>query len=155
MHPFQMPARQLSWAAQNIALNLDFVPDDKLRWKPAATAPSALEIVDHLLQVLHRMTPLVGGFESAEAAPKPVENRDDAKAQLLEAAAKYRAILLDLTPESLDEIVETRVGKIPRRAVALMPVNDIIHHHGQIAYIQMLLGDTETHRDLAALVKDN
>lgn len=155
MHPFQMTARQLSWAANSIALNLDYIADDKLRFKPAATAPSALEIVDHLLDVLHRLTPLVGGFENAEAAPQPVQNRDDAKARLLEAAAKYRAMLLDLKAEQLEENVETKAGALPRRAIALMPVNDIVHHNGQIAYIQMLLGDTETHRDLASLIKDN
>ena len=155
MHPFQITARQLSWAASSIALNLDFIPDDKLRWKPATTAPSALEIVEHLLDVLHRMTPLVGGFESVDEAPQPVKDRDDAKARLLEAAAKYRAMLLDLRPEQLDEAVKTRAGDLPRGAVAVMPVNDIVHHNGQIAYIQLMLGDTETHRDLSALVNDN
>ena len=145
----------MSWAAQNIALNLDYIPDEKLRWKPAATAPSALEIVDHLLGVLQRMTPLVGGFEATGETPQPVRNRDDAKARLLEAAAKYRAMLLDLKPQQLEETVETRMGSLPRRALALMPVNDIVHHHGQIAYIQMMLGDEETHRDLSALIDDN
>ena len=154
MHPLQMPARQMNWAARSIAHNLDYIADDKLRWKPAATAPSALEIVDHLLGVLHRMTPLVGGFESADEAPQPVENRDDAKTRLIEAAAKYSAMSLDLTPQQLDETVETRAGNMPRSALALMPINDIAHHHGQIAYIQLMLGDTETHRDLAALLKD-
>ena len=155
MHPFQMPARQMRWAANSIALNLDYIPDDKLRWKPAATAPSALEIVDHLLQVLHRMTPFVGGFESKGEAPQPVQSRDDAKTRLIEAAEKYRAMLLDLNAEQLEETVEWRAGTMPRRAIALMPVNDIVHHNGQIAYIQMLLGDEETHRDLAALIDDN
>ena len=150
-----MPVRQMNWAAQNIALNLDFVPDDKLRWQPAATAPSALEIIDHLLGVLHRMTPLVGGFETEGQAPQPVKNRDDARARLIEAAAKYSAMLLALTPEQLDETIELRGNPMPRCALALMPVNDMVHHHGQIAYIQMLLGDSETHRDLAALLKDN
>ena len=155
MHPLQIPARQIRWAAENIALNLDFIPDDKLRWKPLDLAPSALEIVGHLLDVLARMTPLVGGLESEKPASQTVENREDAQARLIEAAEKYRAMLLDLKPESLDETVEMRMGNLPRGALAVMPVNDLIHHHGQIAYIQMLLGDTETHRDLSALTKDN
>lgn len=155
MHPLQMTARQMKWAANSIALNLDFVPDDKLRWKPAATAPSALEIVDHMLGVLYRLTPLVGGTQIEGQAPHMVSNREDAKARLTEAAAKYSAMLLALTPAALDEIVETHAGQIPRGALALMPVNDIVHHNGQIAYIQMLLGDGETHRDLSALIEDN
>lgn len=155
MPPLATLARQMDWAATNLALNLDFIPDDKLRWKAAATSPGALEIVDHLLDILHRMTPLIGGFESAESAPQPVENRDDAKVRLIEAAAKYNAMLLDLKPEQLEENVETRIGAVPRGAIALMPVNDMIHHHGQIAYIQLMLGDTETHRDLSALINGN
>lgn len=155
MHPLQMSARQMKWAANSIALNLDFVPDDKLRWKPTATAPSALEIVDHMLQVLYRLTPLVGGTEIEGQTPQPVSDREDAKARLTEAAAKYSAMLLALMPESLDETVETHAGQIPRGALAIMPVNDIVHHNGQIAYIQMLLGDGETHRDLSALIEDN
>ena len=155
MHPLQLPARQIRWAAENIALNLDYIADDKLRWKPAATAPSALEIVEHLLDVLGRMTPLVGGWESENRAPQTVQNREDAKARLIEAAEKYRAMLLNLKEEQLEEAVAWHNAKIPRRAVAMMPVNDTIHHHGQIAYIQMLLGDEETHMDRSALIDDN
>ncbi len=152
MSPLQTLARQMDWAAANIALNLDFIPDDKLRWKPAPTAPSSLEMVDHLLAVLGRMTPLVGGYLADEHTLQPVENRDDAKALLIEAAAGYSAMLRALKPSQLDEIVETKMGQMPRRALAIMPVNDMIHHHGQIAYIQLMLGDTATHRDLSALV---
>ena len=150
-----MPARQMDWAAANIALNLDFIAEDKLRWQPAPDAPSALEIVEHLLGVLHRMTPLVGGTDAEDEAPQPVQNRDDAKARLTEYAAKYSAVLRQMAPEKLEETVETRLGTMPRSALALMPVNDIVHHHGQIAYIQLMLGDTETHRDMSALTKDN
>ena len=101
------------------------------------------------------MTALVGGLETDEAAPQPVRSRDDAKERLIEAGAKYRAMLLDLTPQQLDQSLAWRDGTMPRRALALMPVNDIVHHNGQIAYIQMLLGDEETHRDLTALIEDN
>ena len=143
----------MNWAASNIALNLDYIPDDKLNWKPAPTAPSALEIVEHLLAVLHRMTPLVGGFEVNSEAPQAVANRDDAKARLIEAAAKYSAMLHEMPLEKLGESVATRMGTMPRRALALMPVNDMIHHHGQIAYLQLMLGDEETHRDLSPLLR--
>ncbi len=153
MHPFQTLARQMDWAANSLAHNLDHIADDKLRWNPAPGAPSALEIVDHILNVLHRMTPLVGDAEPQDEAPAAVANRDDAKARLLEAAANYSAMLRAMPPEKLDESVSARRGAMPRRALAVMPVNDMIHHHGQIAYIQMMLGDGETHHDLSALME--
>ena len=154
MHPLQMPALQMDWATSNLALNLDYIPDEKLRWRPAPTAPSALQIVDHLLLVLHRMTPLVGDFESSSQAPQPVTGREDAKTRLVEAGAKYSAMLRAMPPEKLDERVDTRAGAMSRRAVALMPVNDMIHHHGQLAYLQLMLGDEEMHRDLSPLLQD-
>ena len=36
-------------------------------------------------------------------------------------------------------------GEFPLSQAVSMPVVDLIHHHGQIAYIQTLLGDTEDH----------
>ena len=49
-------ARQVIWACENIACNLKFIPADKLEWKPAPGAKSALEIVNHAAEVLHRMS---------------------------------------------------------------------------------------------------
>ncbi len=40
-------AAQLDWAHKNINNNLDFMPEDKLNWKPAPEAKSVLEIINH------------------------------------------------------------------------------------------------------------
>ena len=152
MHPLELTARQMEWAASNLAFNLDFVPDDKLDWKPAPHAPSALEIVEHLLQVLDRMTPLLRGEPMGAGAAETLTERETAKSVLILAARQYSAAMRAIPIEDLDNPVETRLGTLPLRTLATMPVMDVIHHHGQIAYIQLLLGDTETHRDVSLFV---
>ena len=61
MHPFQMSACQMNWAANTIALNLDFIPDDKSPETSNLDALSALEIVEHLVGVFY-LTPLSWRF---------------------------------------------------------------------------------------------
>ncbi len=151
MHVLETTARQMEWAAGNIAYNLDFIPDDKLNWKPAPTAPSALEMIGHILGVLSRMTPLLeNGAMGAGKAETP-ENREDAKTQLVAAAHKYTAAMRALEADELKKPVELPMGALSLHLLATMPVMDMVHHHGQIAYIQLLLGDTEDHRDWSLL----
>ena len=38
--PLELAAGQITWAHKNINNNLDFVPDDKLNWKPAPSSKS-------------------------------------------------------------------------------------------------------------------
>jgi hypothetical protein len=151
MKPLEPAAGQLLWAAQNLAYNLDFIPDDKLEWKPAPTANSAFEIVRHLTGfLLHAQAILAGGDGSAVEAG-PFHTREQAQGQLIEAAQHYAETLTAITPQDLERTIEVPFGKFPLGRFATMPVMDAIHHHGQIAYIQELLGDTESHFDMTLM----
>ncbi|HTE20118.1 MAG TPA: hypothetical protein VK689_17270, partial [Armatimonadota bacterium] len=59
MHPMEVPAQQMLWASKNAAYNLSFIPEDKLNWKPAPTANSALEIVNHVAFYIRAMIPVL------------------------------------------------------------------------------------------------
>jgi uncharacterized damage-inducible protein DinB len=149
-------AGQVRWAAKNIAYNLDFIPDDKLNWKPAPQALSALEIAGHVIGVFNHFRERVENpqAESNFHGDHPVPaSREEAKTKLIEAGEEYCRVLTALTPESLSQIVELPFGKLPLGFIAAMPATDAIHHHGQIAYIQTLLGDTESHFDFSLLPK--
>jgi hypothetical protein len=61
------------------------------------------------------------------------------------ATGTYVQALLGLDPARLGETVELPFGTFPLARAASMPAFDLIHHHGQIAYIQTLLGDEESH----------
>jgi uncharacterized damage-inducible protein DinB len=153
MSEMQQLAGQLNWAAQNLAYNLDFIPDDRLNWKPAPTANSALEIVGHLLGVYHHFDKMMGGAASESGEPQTPASRDEAKIKLVAAAEEYSYKLLALSPDDAAREVEFPFGKFKLGFAAAMPVTDTIHHHGQIAYIQSLLGDEESHFDFSLMPK--
>ncbi len=152
MNEMKQLADELNWAAQNLAYNLDFIPDDKLDWKPAPTASSALEIVGHLLGVYHHIGKMMGDDSSSDSSePQTPTSRDEAKIKLVAAAEEYSYKLLALTPEDMAREVDFPFGKFKLGFAATMPVTDTVHHHGQIAYIQSLLGDEESHFDFSLL----
>lgn len=135
---------QMEWAIRNINNNLDFIPDDKLDWRPAPTAKSALETVNHAADSVYSITQALG---AGEVNPQfmPAANRQEAKVMLQNGADAYIARLRLLTPQDLERVVTMPFGEMPLLIVAGIPVVEIIHHNGQIAYIQTLLGDAEDH----------
>ncbi len=135
---------QMKFAVNNFCNNLDFIPDDKLNWKPAPTANSALEIANHLSNALYGIPHLLGGDETS-AQWTPATNREEAKTLLQKGADNYIAQLQKLTPQDLARTVTLPLGELPLPVAAGIPVVEMINHHGQITYIQTLLGDTESH----------
>jgi hypothetical protein len=63
---------------------------------------------------------------------------------LITASTEQHAALL-LQASALDpwRMVRLPWGEVPFAELAVMRVLDVIHHHGQIAYLQALLGDKE------------
>ena len=142
--PLEILAGQMEWAARNYAFNLDFVPDDKLSWKPAPTASSALEITHHAVGAIRGLQAMMTG--ETPAIPEAPQSRDEAKEQVQSAAADYVSWARGIKAEELGRVVDTGfMGEMPLGYLATFPVVDFIHHHGQIAYIQTLLGDAESH----------
>lgn len=148
MHPLEGIARLAEFAGNNIAYNLEFIPADKLAWKPEPTAKSALEIVHHVSNFLVGMAGMLSS--GTFAPPQEAEPGDLASGQALirNATGTYVQALLGLDPARLGETVELPFGTFPLARAASMPAFDLIHHHGQIAYIQTLLGDEESHFNL-------
>ena len=149
MNPLEGMAGQMEWIAANMAYNLDFIPDDKMNWKPAPTATSAIEIVNHNVGAIKHLGAMLDG--NAEGKPKfePATDRDSAKKLLTETANAYAAKLRGIDPADLGKPVKTPFGEWPLARVASMPIVDTTHHHGQIAYLQMLLGDADSHFDIS------
>lgn len=135
--------------AQVFVFNLDFIPDDKLNWKPAPGAKSALEIVNHLAPYLDSLSRRLNP-QGQEEAFTAATNRDDAKELLRQAANHYAWAVRAASPAALnapfrDDMPLTLGWMITASTI------DTIYHTGQIAYIQTLLGDNELHFDSSAL----
>jgi hypothetical protein len=146
MHPLDSLVGLANFAAKNTAYNLKFIPSDKLNWKPAPTANSALEIVTHVTGAMTSMLPALAGGEWTPPQVTPPTTLDEAQELLTTTAEKYAAALVQIPPQELGKNVTVFGGlTAPLARAASMPVVDLIHHHGQIAYIQTLLGDVDMH----------
>ena len=147
MHPLEPMASLLEWAARNTAYNMEFIPADKLGWKPAPTAKSAYEIIQHVCAAVGGMLPVLAGASEWLPSEEPLPGTlGEAQQQLLSRSETYAAALRQVPPSELSRTI-TIAGSfhMPLARAASMPVVDLIHHHGQIAYIQTLLGDEEFH----------
>jgi hypothetical protein len=76
----------------------------------------------------------------------PATNREEAKALVIRLSEAYAAKLRSLSPQDAEGTVQMPFGGAwPKARAISLPVIDLVHHHGQIAYIQMLLGDATSH----------
>jgi uncharacterized damage-inducible protein DinB len=141
-----------------LAHNLDFIADDKLNWRPGGRAGSALEIVNHLLGSLRGIAGRLGGLaghaampagDAAAAEPAPVTTRAEAQAALAAAAEQYVKVIKSLSAEALGSSVYLETpnftGDMPVMRLIALGAIECLHHRGQIAYIQLMLGDEDTH----------
>lgn len=141
--PLELMSGQLDWAQANINNNLDFVPDDKFNWKPMADAKSVLEIINHAANTVHFMTSSIKGGEQSELPT--ATNREDSKALITQVVKAHQSLLSTLPTSDLERILSLPIGELSVGLVAGLPVVELINHHGQITYIQSLIGDSESH----------
>jgi hypothetical protein len=153
MTALEMLAYQVEWAAKDTAHNLDFIPADKLSWKPAPTAKSVLEIVNEMVGAAKAMTAVLGGGSWSFAPPDAarVTTAAGAKELLLSTGSEYARALRAARSEALDRPVDMGYLTLPLVKAAVIPVLEYVHHRGEIVYIQTLLGDTEDHFDMTAI----
>jgi hypothetical protein len=145
MHPLEGMAKQMEWAGGNTSYNLGFIPADKLAWKPAPTAKSALEIVNHVGGFVLGMVSVARDGQWKDPQFTPATDLASAQNLVSGAAESYAAALRTVDPSRLGGEVNLPFGTFPTSQALSMPVVDVIHHHGQIAYLQTLLGDEEMH----------
>src|SRR5437763_14968264 len=113
MHPLEGLAKMTEFAGNNLAYNLEFIPADKLNWKPAPAAKSALEIGQHVVGALSFMRPILtgGAYERGEI-PVPGDCRS-AQEIVRSAAGEYAAALRQVDPGRLGEMIELPFGTFP------------------------------------------
>ena len=144
MTPIELIAGQLDWANKNICNNIDFMPDDKMDWKPEPTSKSPLEIVAHMTGTVNTMTSGLKG-ESPKELPKSA-TKAEAKQLVNQVIQDHVAFIKTLSDEQLAGKVELpKLGEFPMIMAAGLPVVECINHHGQLTYIETLLGDEESH----------
>jgi uncharacterized damage-inducible protein DinB len=138
-------ASRMAWLVKNINNNLAYIPDDRLTWKPAPTANSVLEIMNHLVAVIEFQTANIRGDEDTEFQNLNFVTREQAKESLQKAGDEYSQVVKSVSEEDWSREITLPFGVFSAALLGEIAVGDAMHHHGQITYIQTLLGDTETH----------
>jgi len=144
MEELERLAGIMDWVAKNTNHNLNFVPDDKLDWQPAPEAKSVLDIAHEIALSTDSISNLMISGQYQKNVARPA-TREEAQNAITAAAQTYAEALRGLTQEQLSGNVQFPWGEMPMQQVVEMPVIEATHHHGQIAYIQTLLGDTDSH----------
>jgi hypothetical protein len=147
MEDVKAAAWMIRYGAQSLAHNLDFIPAERENWKPTPEAKSPLEIASEAVRVFGMYLPMLeqGGFPPFNCGFEPPASLAEAKTQLLEISDRYARALESAGPE-LDRAQPMPFGGVFRATrAACYPLLDLMNHHGQILYLQSLLGDAEMH----------
>ncbi|HEU4754892.1 MAG TPA: hypothetical protein VFU47_17420, partial [Armatimonadota bacterium] len=116
-------------------------------------AKSPLEVAGEVVRALQMYRPILDGPEYPDPGPplaRPA-TLEEARTLLLATAEDYAAAL-ERVGDELDRPQSMPFGAVFRASRAVcFPVMDLFHHHGQVCYLQSLLGDRETHWDEAAI----
>lgn len=135
------------WAARDFVFNLEAIPADRLDWKPTPEAKSALQLAGEVAGVAGNTIPVLqGGDWTPAPLPQPA-TLEEARQMVLEQADAYSAALEAADPASLQRTLDLPFGKFKAARFVLFPLIDLIHHRGQLCYIQSLLGDAEVRFD--------
>ena len=156
MEDLKVTAWMLRYGARSLAHNLKFIPTDRSNWKPHPAAKSPLEVAAEVIRALHMYRPIFeGGAYPDPRPPLPLPSTLEEAERLLMVAAEDYAAALEAAGPELDRPQAMPFGGVflASRAVCF-PLMDLFHHHGQIAYLQSLLGDQEMHWDEAAIAEE-
>ena|SRR5712691_5790598 len=153
MEDLRVAAWMVRYGTRSLIHNLEFIPADRLDWKPEPGAKSALEITGEVVGNLRWCLPILRGgeWDTSTGRPRP-STLAEARSLLTEAADEY-AVALEAAGPELDRMVNIAGGMLRAPRVALIPVLDLLHHHGQICYLQALLGDREQHWNEPAIAE--
>lgn len=157
MADYRNVARIARWGLMDTIYQLDFIPEEKFAWSPAPGVKSVQAIVAEVVGVIRAVMP---NFEAKDCpeftgeftAPESIA---EAKAWLKEHGDAYLDALDAAVEADLQSEVAIPGGRMKAAGSVLYPAAELLHHHGQITFIQSLLGDQEVHLCFEALAAFN
>jgi hypothetical protein len=149
-------AWMVRYGARSLAHNLRFIPEERANWKPAPEAKSALEIAAEVVRAMVMYRPTFDGPDyPSQPPPLPRPSTLAEASELLLATAEEYAAALEAAGPELERPQAMPFGGTFRASRAVcFPLMDLFNHHGQILYLQSLLGDAEMHWDAAAIAAE-
>ena len=153
MEDLKVVAWMVRYGARSLAHNLDFIPEERAHWKPEPSAKSPMEVACEAARAMGMYRPIFDGPERPERRELPPQPQTLAEAKsLLLATAEDYAAALERAGAELDRPQPMPFGGVFKASRAVcFPLMDLFQHHGQICYLQSLLGDAEMHWNEAAI----
>lgn len=136
-----LESRRLQTQADFFVKTAEQIAEDKANEKPAETAMSAREIVDHCTESNAAMGRMLG---------EDVPEYDPSSADAFQKALQVFQTSCDRLSQTIasipdERLEETTPGGGSMKRILSMPSAHIGYHWGQLAYLQTLWGDTEDH----------
>ncbi|GBC93294.1 hypothetical protein HRbin15_01784 [bacterium HR15] len=131
------------------------VPEEKLRWRPAEHARSVMEILEENAVLPYGLrlgleerpqTPDPSMWERAKQLAGDLSTLDACEQACRKGTDALLATIKQIPPEELSQTIMAPWGKpISLFEIAYDHYWNLTYHLGQIAYIQLLYGDTAPH----------
>lgn len=145
--------KQTQKALDDVLRAVEAIPEDKRSWKPADTARSAIDQMDEIANFPELLYKIVAEGEMPDFGNDPNINHhydsyEEAKREALERNSKLcKAISMFPDSELEQEITLPFVGGLVMTMADVLGLQhwNLTYHHGQLNYIQTLLGDTAMH----------
>jgi len=124
------------------------IPEDRRLWTQCESARSALDILVECAGVQRAAAMMAKGepfdYEGTKPTLVDYDSLEKAGALFRETAAEFTAAIQALTEAELERELTMPWGKTVTMAeFTFLPASHNSYHHGQVCYIQLLLGDTE------------
>ena len=145
----EFQARKVLRIARALAHFVATTPADKLDWCPCvdenSCTRSVLDQIRECVACNRSITLLLGDGENAVSPGKPITDGQTAQGELLLSAEELAAILRVMPEEALAKPFTMPSMSVTGEVLIDIPTRNMSYHGGQINFLQMLLGDKESH----------
>lgn len=156
MNLIQHSKEAVRQSMEHFLRNFSHVPEERLSWKPAPEAKSALQVAAHTAchmsrfakMIREKQLPRPDDLESLLASwrqeEEAVTTREEMESLFLSGTEEVLAALDSLTEEDIDLVLDSGMGwTASMKWLVALPAWHITLHLGQIDYLQTCWGDLE------------
>lgn len=144
----EFQSRKILRIAQTLAHFVATTPEDRLDWCPCldekSCTRSVLDQIRECVACNRYIASLLGGGETPDSHRSITDGRS-AQEELLVSAEALAGILRCIPDEALSKPFTMPSMTVTGEVLIDLPTRNMAYHGGQINYLQLLLGDTESH----------
>lgn len=145
----EFQARKVLRIARTLAHFVATTPADKLDWcaclDEQSCTRSVLDQINECVACNRYIATLLGGGESPSASCRPIFDAQTAQEELLLSAEELAAVLRIMPEEALTKPFTMPSMTVTGEVLIDLPTRNMAYHGGQINFLQLLLGDKESH----------